>query len=242
MDHLEPLIVQTMLQSKLETEMGIPEKYSPLSVIQKEMLVNSTPKLTQHEWVKEPHEDVDIGATIQLLKTGKLGKYVAKEMDSSGIRVLLKYRKDLFLKNGLSYQKVMLKNHSEQISQFVLPKNFICKVILACHDDNGHLGIERTLGLLQEWFFWPKMADVQIHICTCDQCLKFKQPQEKSEMQPILVSYPLKLVHLDYLTLGGKTDDSKSVNVLVVTDHFTKYAQAYVTQKQTAVMAFKDSY
>ena len=33
-DHLEPLIVQTMLQSKLETEMGIPEKYSPLNVIQ----------------------------------------------------------------------------------------------------------------------------------------------------------------------------------------------------------------
>ena len=56
-DHLEPLFVKTMLQSKLETEMGIP-KYSPLNVIQKEMLVNSTPKLTQHEWVKEQHEDV----------------------------------------------------------------------------------------------------------------------------------------------------------------------------------------
>ena len=77
MDHLEPLIVQTMLQSKLETEMGIPEKYSPLNVIQKEMLKNGTPKLTQHEWVKEQHEDVDISATIQLLKIGKLGKYVA---------------------------------------------------------------------------------------------------------------------------------------------------------------------
>ena len=38
------------------------------------------------------------------------------------MQVLLKYRKDLFLKNGLLYQKVMLKNHSEQISQFVLPK------------------------------------------------------------------------------------------------------------------------
>ena len=63
----------------------------------------------------------------------------------------------------------MLKNHSEAISQFVLSKNFICKVILACHDDNGHLGMERTLGLLQEWFFWPKMAeDVQTHIHTCD--------------------------------------------------------------------------
>ena len=116
----------------------------------------------------------------------------------------------------------MLKNHCEQISQFVLPKNFVRKVILACHDDNGHLGMERTLGLLQEQFFWLRMAkDVQTHICTCDQCLKFKQPQEKSEMQSILVSYPLELVHLDFLTLGGKTDNSKSVNVLVVTDHFT---------------------
>ena len=93
------------------------------------MLVNSTPKLTQHEWVREQCEDVDIGATIQLLKTGKLGKYIGKEMDSSGMQVLLKYMKDLFLKNGLLYQKVMLKNHSEPISQFVLPKNFICKVI-----------------------------------------------------------------------------------------------------------------
>ena len=121
-DHLEPLIIQTVLQSKLETEVDISEKYSPLNVIQKEMLINSTSKLTQHEWVKEQHEDLDIGATIQLLKNDKLGKYVAKEMDSSGMRVLLKYRKDLFLKNGLLYQKVMLKNHSEQMSQFDLPK------------------------------------------------------------------------------------------------------------------------
>ena len=83
--------------------MGIPEKYSPLNVIQKEILVNSTPKLAQHEWVKEQCEDEDIGATIQLLKAGKLGKYVAKETDSSGIRVLLKYGKDLFLENGLLY-------------------------------------------------------------------------------------------------------------------------------------------
>ena len=81
----------------------------------------------------------------------------------------MKYRKDLFLKNGLLYWKVMLKNHSEQISQFVFPKNFICKVILACHDDNGHLGMERTLGLLREQFFWPKMAeDKGTHIHTCD--------------------------------------------------------------------------
>ena len=51
-DCLEPLIVQTMLQSKLETEIEIPEEYSQLNVIQKKMLENSTRKLTQHEWLK----------------------------------------------------------------------------------------------------------------------------------------------------------------------------------------------
>ena len=117
----------------------------------------------------------------------------------------------------------------------MLPKLFVCKVIQACHDDTGHLGMERTLGLLQERFFWPKMADdVHIHICTCNRCFRFKQPQERSEMQPILLSYPLELVHLDFLTIGGKAGDNRSGNILIVTDHFTKYAQAYVTPKQTA--------
>ena len=111
---------------------------------------------------------------------------------------------------------------------------------LACHDDNGHLGIERTLGLLQEWFLWPKMAeDMLTHICTCDRYIKFKQPQEKSEMQPILVSYPLELIHLDFLTLRGKTDDSKNIHILIVTDHFTKYAQGYITSKQTTTIVAK---
>ena len=115
----------------------------------------------------------------------------------------------------------MLKNHQGPISQFVLPKSFIHKVILACHDDNGHLGMVMTLGLLQERFFWPKMADyMHTHIHTCNRCLRFKQPREKSEMYPILVSYPMELVHLDFLTLGGKADDNRNDKILIVTDHF----------------------
>ena len=71
------------------------------------------------------------------------------------------------LKNGLLYWKVLLKNSPAPILQFVLLKSFVHKVILACHDDSEHLGMERTLGLLQERFYWPKMADdVHIHICT----------------------------------------------------------------------------
>ena len=111
-------------------------------------------------------------------------------------------------------------------------------MILACHDDHGHLGVERTLGLLQERFFWPKMAaDIQTHIHTCERCLRFKKPQERAQMQPIQASHLMKLIHLDFLTLGGKTGDVKSTNIMVITDHFTRYAQACVTPKQTAVVA-----
>ena len=110
-------------------------------------------------------------------------------------------------------------------------------MILACHDDNGHLGMEQTLGLLQERFFWAKMAeDVWAHFHTCERCLRFKQPQERAEMKLILVSYPMELIHLDFLTLGGKAGDAKSTNILVITDHFTKYAQAYITPKQNTVV------
>ena len=80
-------------------------------------------------------------------------------MDSLAIQILLKYRKNLILKNRLLYRKTILKNHPELVVQFALPKRFVHKVILAYHDENGHLGVEQTLGLLQERFFWPKMAE-----------------------------------------------------------------------------------
>ena len=36
--------------------------------------------------------------------------------------------------------------------------------------------------------------------------------------------------------IRGKTGEVKSTNIMVITDHFTRYAQAYVTPKQTAVV------
>ena len=63
--------------------------------------------------------------------------------------------------------------------------------------------------------------DVQTHIHTCERCLRFKQPQENAGRQPILVSYWMELIHLNFLTLGGKAGDTKSTNILVITNHFT---------------------
>ena len=45
-DHMEPLIVKTMLQSKLESETKPPNEHPPVNLLLKSMTVDSTLKLT----------------------------------------------------------------------------------------------------------------------------------------------------------------------------------------------------
>ena len=70
---------------ELVTDVGVPEIYPQLNIIQKSMVVDSSPKLTHSNWLKEQSEDSDINLIVQLLKSDKLKKYVAREMDSSGV-------------------------------------------------------------------------------------------------------------------------------------------------------------
>ena len=76
------------------------------------------------------------------------------------------------------------------------------------------------LNLLCGRFYWPCMvAQAKEHIAICCPCLAF------------VATHPLELVHLNYMCLEPRKGLEE--NVLVVTDHFTRYAQAYVTGIQT---------
>ena len=110
-DHMEPLVVKAMLQSKLVMNMEIPDVYPQLEVVQKSLIVDSSPKLTNNDWVREQSGNPNTNLIIQLLKSEKLKDYIVKELNSSELHVHLKYCKDLLMKNGLLCQKVLLKNH-----------------------------------------------------------------------------------------------------------------------------------
>ena len=64
------------------------------------------------------------------------------------------------------------------------------------------------------------------------RCIRRKSAAKTAPLVPIASTAPLELVCLDYLKLdrskGGYED------ILVVTDHCTRYAQAYPTRNQTA--------
>ena len=121
--------------------------------------------------------------------------------------------------------------------QFVLPQSHWKQALEACHDNMGHLGIERTTALLRDPFYWPFIAThVEKHIRSCPRCLRFKTQPEKAELTPVRATRPLELVHIDYLTIEAPSASrtGKDINILIITDHFTRYAQAYMTSSQKA--------
>ena len=86
--------------------------------------------------------------------------------------------------------------------QFVLPKEYWSQALEACHDNVGHLGIERSLSLLRDRFYWPNMAqDMEVYIKSCPRCLRFKKLPERATLNPIKMMRPLELIHIDYLMI-----------------------------------------
>ena len=51
----------------------------------------------------------------------------------------------------------------------------------------------------------------------------------------------MELVHIDYLTIEAPeiSRSSTDINILVITDHFTRYTQAHITSSQKAHVVAK---
>ena len=198
------------------------------------------PNMSISEWQASQLEDESIAKIVKLIEQEKLMKYKPRREDGEEIRNYLKLRKYLVMISGISHRTIQLKHQVQPVNQLILPARYWKRMVLACHDELGHLGMDRTLLILQDQVYWPGMArDVREHICTCGRCERFKQLPSIEEISQTEATYPMEIVHADFLIIGGKKDIRKDINVLVVTDHFTRYAQAYVTSSQTAVTAAK---
>lgn len=68
----------------------------------------------------------------------------------------------------------------------------------------------------------------------CQRCVLAKMPQPKicTSWVPFLASRPLEVVAVNFTTLEPASDGHE--NVLVVTDVFTKFSQAFLTRDQKA--------
>ena len=122
--------------------------------------------MTMLDWVKVQAVDPVIGDLIQWYKARELHK--GKDIDSPEMKQFLKQRGKLLLRNGTLYHK----NDTQETEcldrntmQLIHPTMFRIQALEGCHDDLGHLGIERTLDLLRDQFYWPSMTeDMTKHI------------------------------------------------------------------------------
>ena len=193
--------------------------------------------MTQDKWKVEQDKYPTPHFLIQHLQEGVLLKRKTSQMKLKcpEIRPYLKCLKQLQLHDGHLYRKVFSDKTGKQahLLQLVLPSKFINQAIRGCHEEVGHLGRDKTLELLRERFHRPSMyRDVVFHLSNCSNCLKRKGVAPKAELCLTTANRSLELVHMDFLSL--ELSKGYIENVLVITDHFTRYVQAIPSRTQTA--------
>lgn len=123
--------------------------------------------------------------------------------------------------------------------QLITPKSLRAAILKCLHEDIGYMGLERTLDLVRLRFYWPKLAaDVENKIKSCRHCIRRKtHPERSAPFVNIQTTCPMELVCIDYLSLEPDSHNTK--DILVITDHFTKFAVAIPTKEQKATTVAK---
>lgn len=194
---------------------------------------SNLPSLTIDELRLHQESDPILARVIQLLKSTRVTRRADLMREEKSVRDYLREFERLRLVDGVLHRE---RGEGDQVTtQLVIPEALKVKAFQGIHDNMGHFGIERTLALARSRFFWPRMTkELTQMVRTCKRCVlrKSPQPHKVAPLVPIVSTSPMELVCIDYLKLERSAGGYE--NVLVITDHFTRYAQAFPTLNQTA--------
>lgn len=128
--------------------------------------------------------------------------------------------------------------------QVVVPLSLRPQILMSCHDDplqGAHLGFDKTFQKIRERYWWPHMySEVTKWIDSCHLCASRKSPKVRpaGKLQPISVRWPGQIVGMDLIGPLPLTKEGKRY-ILVITDHFTKWAEAIALRDATGEMIAK---
>ena len=182
--------------------------------------------------------DPVISRVAHLIKTGKRPSVRETKGESRDVKQLL-FEWD---KLTLGSDNVLYRKTSTN-AQVVLPWQLHRIIFKELHEDMGHLGVERVFDLAKARFYWPHMKDDITHFVTkvC-RCIKQKPPvvKQREPLKPIVTTAPFQMVSLDFLHVEASVGGYQYI--IVVMDHFTRYAQAYATKDKSAKTAAERVY
>lgn len=134
--------------------------------------------------------------------------------------------------NGILYRTTTTRK------QLVLPEQYKEKVLEELHNNMGHQGVERTVSLVRDRFFWPYMqSDIEHYVTQVCTCVKQKKPcrETRAPLTNIVTTQPFELVCVDFLHLDRCKGGYEYI--LVIVDHFTRFVQAYATTSKSGKTA-----
>jgi molybdenum cofactor biosynthesis enzyme len=180
---------------------------------------------------QDQEEDEYIGPVLAILR----GDSTKTEDLPELCKLLMRERKKLFFND-----KQVLCRKTDGGDQVVLPLKYRQRIYQALHIDMGHLGAERVLQLARQRVYWPRMqADLEEYIqqrCRCTAQRRRRQ-EAVAPLVSIHTSAPMELVAIDFLHLEKSSTGCEYI--LLIVDHFTRYAQAYPTKNKSALTAAK---
>ena len=168
------------------------------------------------------------------------------EAETEQGKMFFRIHNNLILNKGLMYVSTTPKGETEGVLAFVIPVGQRRMVLNGVHHNASHQGQQRTLALAQERLWWPMIAeDCHAIVRGCLCCQAFEGEVPRAPLCPIRVYTPLELVHLNYTNIESTMELNKPPmvkNVLMMTDHFTKYTLMVVMKDQTAKTVTKVFY
>ena len=186
------------------------------------------------DWSVEQDQDTDLCRVKSLVSKGVKLRDRQRRREQRGVMRLLSYWKRLVVKDSILYLTSQSQT-GEKFLRLLVPSHMQDTVLTLSHDDLGHLGRDKTLSIAQERYFWVGLTDsVEQKLKTCRRCICAKSPSlpQRAPLVSIETSRPLELVCIDFLSL--EESRGKYIYLLVITDHFTNYAQAIPTRNQEA--------
>ncbi|KAA0724940.1 Retrovirus-related Pol polyprotein from transposon 412 [Triplophysa tibetana] len=211
---------------------SIPDAYACPTVLSRSPME----QLSTADLRKAQEEDPIIGEVKREVESGRI--LTSKKSSNASIALLQRQCSKLKIQNNLLYRVTHSTSGREKL-QLVLPEKYWSQVLCSLHDSSGHLGVEKTTELVKDRFYWPKMSPhIEQYIKCCGSCIARKTlPKKVAPMNHMTSSGPFDLVCIDFLSIEP---DSRGIgNVLVVTDHFTRYAQAFACKDQKALTVAK---
>lgn len=196
---------------------------------------SALPVFTLRELQDKQSEDPVLARVLSYISRGRRPSRRERTKDSLKILKTLKQWERLKMLDGVLYRVCKDQLTGKKRWQYVVPASLTQQVLQGVHDNAGHQGQARTLHLTRERFFWVGMErDVREYVRSCKRCVvsKTPEPEARAPLESVRTTRPLELVCIDFWSAedcrGG------SVDVLVITDHFTKMAHAFACSNQSA--------